>query len=181
MKNTITIIFFLFMFIHNSVLAQKYDVEESNKTIAEFKEKDSDIHKFFDSSYGYAVLYSVGKGAIGIGGAGGKGTVYEGGTPIGDVRMTQVTIGFALGGQKYAEVIFFKDNDAYDRFVSNKFEFSSQVSAVALSSGASANAKYRDGVVVFTMAIGGLMYEASIGGQKFKVTLFGEEEEEEEE
>jgi len=168
------------MFFVGSLMAQKYDVEESNKTIAEFKEKDSDIHKFFDSSYGYAVLYSVGKGAIGIGGAGGKGTVFKAGAPTGDVRMTQVTVGFSLGGQKYAEIVFFKDKDAYDRFVSNKLEFSAQVSAVALSSGASADAEYRDGVLVFTMAIGGLMYEASIGGQKFKVTLYGEEDDEEE-
>jgi hypothetical protein len=60
--------------------------------------------------------------------------------------------------------------------VSKDFEFAAQTSAIALSSGVSADAKYRDGVLVFTMAIGGLMYEASVGGQKFKVTLFGEEE-----
>jgi hypothetical protein len=177
MKSMIRFAFLLSILISTSVLAQKYDVEESNKTIKEFKKTDPGIEKFFNSAYGYAVLYSVGKGAVGVGGAGGKGTVYQGGTPVADVRMTQVTVGFALGGQKYAEVIFFEDKEHYDRFTGSKYEFSAQVSAVALSSGASANAKYRDGVLVFTMAIGGLMYEASIGGQKFKVTLFGKEEE----
>ena len=167
------------MLIHfsssTSLYAQKFDIEESNKTISDFKKEDPGIEKFFTSSYGYAVLYSVGKGGIGIGGASGKGTVYEKGTPKGDVRMTQVTVGLQLGGQKYAEIVFFEDKEHYDRFVSKDFEFAAQTSAVALSSGVSADAKYRDGVLVFTMAIGGLMYEASVGGQKFKVTLFGEE------
>jgi hypothetical protein len=177
MKKVFKLSFLLSVLFTTSLFAQKYDVEESNKTIEEFKKTDPDIEKFFDSSYGYAVLYSVGKGAVGVGGAGGKGTVYEKGNPKGDVRMTQVTVGLALGGQKYAEVIFFEDKEHYERFIGSKYEFSAQASAVALSSGASSDAKYRDGVLVFTMAIGGLMYEASIGGQKFKVTLFGEEEE----
>lgn len=176
MKNIIRLIIILSVFSYTSLHAQKYDVEESNKTIADFKEKDPDIEKFFNSSYGYAVLYSVGKGAVGIGGAGGKGTMYKKGSAVGDVRMTQVTVGFQFGGQKYAEIVFLENEDAFDRFVNKDYEFAAQASAVALSSGASADADYRNGVVVFTMAIGGLMYEASIGGQKFKVTLYGEEE-----
>ncbi len=176
MKNIISLIIILVASSYSSLYAQKFDIEESNKTISDFKKEDPGIEKFFNNSYGYAVLYSVGKGGIGIGGASGKGTVYEKGTPKGDVRMTQVTVGLQLGGQKYAEIVFFEDKEHYDRFVSKDFEFAAQTSAVALSSGASADAKYREGVVVFTMAIGGLMYEASVGGQKFKVTLFGEEE-----
>jgi lipid-binding SYLF domain-containing protein len=175
MKNIISLIIVLAVSSHISLNAQKYDVEESNKTIAEFKKKDPDIEKFFNNSYGYAVLYSVGKGAVGVGGAGGKGTVFEKGTPIGDVRMTQVTVGFQLGGQKYAEIVFLEKKEDFDRFVEKNYEFAAQASAVALSSGASADADYRNGVLVFTMAIGGLMYEASIGGQKFKVTLYGDE------
>jgi len=180
MKDIIRLLIILSIASYTSLHAQKYDIEESNKTIAEFKKEDPEIQKFFNDSYGYAVLYSIGKGAIGVGGAGGKGTVYEKGTPTGDVRMTQVTVGFALGGQKYAEIVFLEKKDDYDRFVNKNFEFAAQASAVALSSGASADADYRNGVLVFTMAIGGLMYEASIGGQKFKVTLFGEEEDKEE-
>ena len=90
------------------------------------------------------------------------------GTAVADCKMSQVTIGFQAGGQKYAEVIFFETSAAYERFVGNKYEFAAQVSAVALKAGASADAKYADGMLVFTQAIGGLMYEASIGGQKFK-------------
>jgi len=172
MQKTLTLLTVLLMISLVTVHAQKYDVEESNKTIQDFKEKDPGIEKFFDSSYGYAVLYSVGKGAVGVGGAGGKGSVYQQGKPVADVRMTQVTVGFQLGGQKYAEIIFFEDKEHYDRFVGSNYEFSAQASAVALKSGASADAEYRDGVVVFTMAIGGLMYEASVGGQKFKVEMY---------
>jgi lipid-binding SYLF domain-containing protein len=172
MKNFIKLSIIFLIFSTISVYAQKFEVEESDKTIVEFKKIDPDINNFFSSSFGYAVLYSVGKGGIGVGGASGKGTVYKGGSPVADVRMTQVTVGLQLGGQKYAEVIFFEDKEAYDRFVGNNFEFSAQVSAVALKSGASSDAKYRDGVLVFTMAIGGLMYEASVGGQKFKTTVF---------
>ena len=171
MKTWIKLSSILLVLLSISVYAQKFDVEESDKTIADFKETDPDISKFFNSSYGYAVLYSVGKGGIGVGGASGKGTVYKGGAPVADVRMTQVTVGLQLGGQKYAEVIFFEDEDHYEHFVGSNYEFSAQVSAIALKEGASADAEYREGVLVFTMAIGGLMFEASIGGQKFKVTM----------
>jgi hypothetical protein len=109
---------------------------------------------------------------FGVGGAGGKGIVYRGGKAVADAKMTQVTVGLQLGGQKYAEVIFFENAKAYNDFMSGTYEFAAQVSAIALKSGASANAKYKDGILVVTMGKGGLMYEASVGGQKFKVTKY---------
>ncbi len=152
--------------------SQKNDVGEANKTIAEFKEKDPGMSKFFSSSYGYAVFPGIGKGGLGVGGAGGKGTLFNSGSAVADTKMSQITIGFQAGGQKYAEVIFFEDAERYNDFVSGSYEFAAQVSAVALASGASADAKYKEGILVVTMAIGGLMYEASVGGQKFKVEEF---------
>ena len=86
--------------------------------------------------------------------------------------MSQVTIGFQAGGQKYAEIVFFENAETYEDFVAGNYEFAAQVSAVALTSGASADAAYKDGLLVVTMSIGGLMYEASLGGQKFKVTPY---------
>lgn len=151
---------------------QEKDIDKARETIEDFKEVDSSIGKLFDSAFGYAVLPAIGKGGIGIGGAGGKGTVFKKGEPVAGVRMIQVTVGFQFGGQKYAEVIFFEDEAAYNRFVGQDFEFAAQVSAVALTSGVSADAKYVDGVLVFTQALGGLMYEASVGGQQFKVELY---------
>ena len=152
--------------------SQKNDVEEAKNTIKEFKEKDPGMDKFFSSAVGYAVFPGIGKGGLGIGGAGGKGTLFKGGIALADTKMSQVTIGFQAGGQKYAEVIFFETAETYDDFVSGNYEFAAQVSAVALASGVSADAKYQDGLLVVTMSIGGLMYEASVGGQKFKITPF---------
>lgn len=128
---------------------------------------DPGLKKFFDEAVGYAVLPTVGKGAIGVGGAYGRGELYEAGQLAGYCTLTQATIGLALGGQAYTELIFFETKAALDRFKSGSFAFAAQASAVALKSGASANAKYTDGVAVFTMGQAGLMYEASIGGQKF--------------
>jgi lipid-binding SYLF domain-containing protein len=93
--------------------------------------------------------------------------VYEKGKPIGDTSLTQITIGFQLGGQAYSEIIFFKDKKTLDDFKNGNFELGAQASAVAVTAGASADANYEKGVAVFTMAKGGLMYEASVGGQKF--------------
>lgn len=163
---------FLLVAIATTGFSQKNDVDKAKKTVAEFKETNSKISKFFDTAYGYAVFPGIGKGGLGVGGAAGKGTVFKGGTPVADAKMSQITVGFQAGGQKYAEVIFFENADAYNRFVGNEFEFAAQASAVALKSGASVDAKYTDGMLVFTMAIGGLMYEASIGGQRFKTEIF---------
>jgi len=137
------------------------------ETIAAFKKKDPGIEKFFAGAIGYAVFPTVGKGAIGIGAARGTGELIVGGTAIGKTTLTQVTVGFQLGGQAYSEIIFFQEDNTLKGFKNGDFAFAAQASAVAVTAGASANAGYRNGVAVFTMAKGGLMYEASIGGQKF--------------
>lgn len=138
------------------------------QAILKAKEKDETLSKWFDEAYAYAIYPKVGKGAIGIGGAHGKGIVIEGDKTIADTSLSQLTIGFQLGGQVYSEFIFFKDKTALDNFSMGNFEMSAQATAVALTAGASAGTNYNAGVAVFTIAEGGLMYEASIGGQKFK-------------
>ena len=130
------------------------------------------MEKHFNEAYGYVIFPNVGKGAIGVGGAAGNGIVYEGGKEIGAAKLTQVSIGFQWGGQAYREIIFFENKAAMDDFKGNNFEFAAQASAVAVTAGASADANYEDGVMVFTMQKGGLMYEASVGGQKFKFEAF---------
>jgi len=171
MKSKFTIItLFLIAFSFNSY-AQKDVSEKSTEAIKEFKHTNDKIGKYFSSAYGYAVFPSVGKGGLGVGGAAGNGTIYRGGAIVGDCKMSQVTIGFQAGGQAYSEVIFFESADAYNRFVGDKFEFAAQTSAVAVTAGASFDVGYRDGILVFTMAKGGLMYEASVGGQKFKTEM----------
>jgi len=144
---------------------------------------------FFQNSYGYALFPSIGKGGIGIGGAHGSGKVYKQGKVIGKVKMNQLTVGLQLGGQVYSQIIFFEDERALNEFTSGNFEFSAQATAVAITAGVSAEANtgggmaagasggkndastasrgYRKGMAIFTVAKGGLMYEATLGGQKY--------------
>ena len=135
--------------------------------IASFTKNDPGLKGWFSEAHGYAVFPSVGKGGMGIGGAYGRGQVFEGGKMIGYSTLKQATIGFQLGGQAYSEVIFFKDAAALTNFTRGNYELGAQASAVAATAGASTNADYDGGVAIFTMARGGLMYEATVGGQKF--------------
>ena len=143
------------------------DISKAEDAVALFRQTDPSLKKFFERSVGYAVFPSVAKGAFIVGGAGGKGVLFEKGKAVGLCSLAQVTIGLAAGGQEYAEIIFFENALALTNFKGGNFTFSSQVSAVAAASGAAATAKYQQGVAVFTVAIGGLMFEASVGGQKF--------------
>jgi lipid-binding SYLF domain-containing protein len=143
-------------------------IADSQTAKSEFIKSDPLMKALFDKAYGYVIFPNVGKAGLGIGGAAGNGVVYQQGKRIGMAKLSQLSIGFQAGGQAYREVIFFETEKELDRFKESRFEFSAQASAVAVTEGASANVKYTDGVMVFTMQKGGLMYEASIGGQKFK-------------
>lgn len=145
---------------------------DANSARSKFIESDGLMQNLFDKSYGYVIFPNVGKGAIGVGGAAGNGILYEQGKAVGHAKMKQVTVGFQFGGQSYREVVFFETKEALDQFKGGNFEFSAQASAVAVTKGASANVKYRNGIMVFTQEKGGLMYEASIGGQKFNYKAF---------
>jgi len=138
------------------------------KAIIDIKKADPGIEEFFNNAAGYAVIPKVGKGGVGIGGAYGKGLVIVGDDAVGRTTLSQVTVGFQLGGQVYSQFIFFKDQAALQTFQRGNFEMGAQASAVAVTLGASADADYDKGVAVFTQVGGGLMYEATISGQKFK-------------
>jgi lipid-binding SYLF domain-containing protein len=161
--------------------------ENYSNTIKAFKASPV-VEPYFTSAYAYAVFPTIGKGGVGIGGAHGKGQVYREGKVTGATSMTQVTVGLQFGGQAYSMIIFFEDKRAYDDFTSGEFEFGAQATAVAITASAQAQAgtgattagasvgkdagkqaaDYQNGMAVFTYAKGGLMYEASIGGQRFK-------------
>jgi len=164
------------IFFTNSAKAQsgkeKELIQDCDSAKAEFIQTDASLSNLFGSAAGYVIFPNVGKGAVGIGGASGNGIVYERGVMIGKAKMSQVSVGFQLGGQAYRELIFFENQESIDRFKKNKVEFSAQASAVAATAGASANAKYHEGVMIYTQQKGGLMYEASVGGQKFKFSKF---------
>jgi len=148
---------------------------------------------FFDRSYAYAIFPTVGKGGLGVGGARGEGRVYEQGKYIGDVVLTQISVGFQAGGQAFSQVVFLQDKRALDEFTAGEFTFGAGIGAVAITASASATAgtggasagvsggrkdatttgEFYRGFVVFTIAKGGLMYEAAIAGQKFSFTPKG--------
>ena len=160
--------------------------DEYADTIKVFKNA-GESGKFFDKAHGYAIFPSIGKAGIGVGGAYGKGKVFEGGKVVGNTSMTQATIGFQLGGQSFSQVIFFEDARALKEFTGGNFEFGAEAAAVAITAGAGAKTtttgssagasggrndaktvgKYYKGMATFTVAKGGLMFEASLGGQKF--------------
>jgi lipid-binding SYLF domain-containing protein len=160
--------------------------EPDASTVALFKNAGQSA-SFFSNSYGYAVFPTIGKGGLVVGAAHGTGRVYAQGKLIGTASMNQVSVGFQLGGQAYSQIIFFQDKRALDEFTSGNFEFSADASAVAITAGASASAGtggtgagasggqhdantvggYYKGMAVFTIAKGGLMYQAAIAGQKF--------------
>jgi len=161
--------------------------DDFSKTINIFK-KSPTVQPFFKTAYGYAVFPVVGKGGLGVGGAYGKGQVYQGGKVTGYSTVLELSLGWQAGGQALSELIFFEDKRAYDEFVSGSFEFGAEASAVAITAGAQAQAGtqgatagasagphagkqletgYNKGMAVFVHAKGGLMYEAAIAGQKF--------------
>jgi len=141
--------------------------EDVLNTVADYKQRDPGVQRFFDTAYGYAVFPSIGSGAVGVGGAFGRGELYEKGQWVGHCSVTQGSIGPQLGGKSYSEIIFFQDAATLNGFKSNELAFDATASAVAASSGGSSSADYRKGVLVFTEAEGGLMLQAAIGGQKF--------------
>lgn len=161
--------------------------DEYTDTISIFKNAGQSAD-FFDNSYGYAVFPTVGKAGFIVGGSHGDGRVYKQGVYVGDTSVTQVTAGLQAGGQAFSQIVFFQDQRAFNEFTSGSYEFGAQVQATAItasagaqtstggsSAGASGGKKdaatagrYEKGLAVFTVAKGGLMYEASVGGQKFK-------------
>ncbi len=135
--------------------------------IAAFKEADPGLELWFDHAYGYAVFPRVEKVGIGVGGAGGQGVVYDQGVSSGNSRLAQGTVGLQLGGQSFREVIFFEDAQTLADFTDGSFELAANLNAIAAQEGSASKATYQDGVAVFTMSTGGLMFEASVGGQTF--------------
>lgn len=182
MKKLLSTLFILLFLLWQPVFA-----DEISDTLKIFRDAGESA-QFFNKNYGYAVFPTIGKAGFVVGGAYGKGQVYAQKKHVGETSMTQVSIGFQLGAQGYSQIIFFEDKRAFEEFTSGNFEFGATAQAVAITAGASASTTttgssatasggknnattasggYHKGMAVFTVAKGGLMYEASIGGQKF--------------
>ena len=169
MKTTLMILFVsLASYLQAQVGGWNPEMEkDAEEALASMIENTSRLQVFKDKAYGYAVYPKVTKAGVGIGGAAGKGIVYKSGEIVGSSKLKQGSIGLQIGGQQYSEVIFFKDQEAFENFTNGNLKFDAQASAVALDEGASIDAAYNEGVAVFTQTLGGLMVEASVGGQHF--------------
>ena len=180
-RGILTLIATVLMLVGTSTFAAA-TVQDCQNAMSKFKDLGN-VSELLGQAYGYAVLPTIGKGGIGVGGAGGSGCVFAGGKHVGNVSMAQVTIGWQLGGQAYSQLVLFQNADTYKEFTQGNFEFGADATAVALTYGAAAGAStegasvsagdtagkgaWKRGMAVFTLAKGGLMYEASIGGQKY--------------
>lgn len=186
MKTYCCYIVVLLVVFASSFTSTSYADNYSN-TVNVFK-KSKAVQPFFENAYGYAVFPSIGKAGLGVGGAYGTGKVYRGHIVTGTSSIAKLSIGFQAGGQVFSEMIFFRDQRAYEEFTSGEFAFDAQASAAVITTGAQAQAgtkgasagaaagpatgaqtkaNYKKGMAVFVHVRGGLMYEASIGGQKF--------------
>lgn len=182
MKKLLSTLFILLFLLWQPVFA-----DEISDTLKIFRDAGESA-QFFNKNYGYAVFPTIGKAGFVVGGAYGKGQVYAQKKHVGETSMTQVSVGFQLGAQGYSQIIFFEDKRAFEEFTSGNFEFGATAQAVAITAAASASTTttgnsatasggknnaniasggYHKGMAVFTVTKGGLMYEASIGGQKF--------------
>jgi len=190
--------FFVFALLSLSGLAAAQKVEDFSATIDEFMRVPA-VAPYFESAYGYAVWQRIARGGLGVGAATGRGQIYRNGTVTGFSRLVDISIGLQAGGQAYKQIIFFEDERAYNDFTSGNFQFDAAASAVAVTASAQARAStqgaeasagagsaantaatttpgYQRGLQVFTMTTGGLMYQATIGGQKYNFTPVGAEE-----
>ena len=156
-----------------AVRAEEATLTDAKNAVAAIRHADAGQEKFFDHAAGYAIFPNVAKGGLVVGGAGGSGFLFVHGKAVGKTTLSQVTIGAQVGGQAYYEIIYFETEEALNAFKKGQWTMAAQVSAVALSSGASANAKYKEGVAVFTLTKAGAMAEASVGGQKFSYEAIG--------
>lgn len=182
MKTSLLMVIATLALAATPVLADEYD-----DTIALFKNAGESA-AFFKQSYGWAVFPTVGKGGLGVGAAHGSGRVYEKGKYVGDAKLNQLSVGLQAGGQAFSQIIFFEDKRSFDEFTSGSFEFEATAQAVAITAAASATTStagssagasggknnaataasgFHKGMAVFTVAKGGLMYQAAVGGQKF--------------
>jgi len=169
MKNLILV---LSIFFALNIQAQgggwKPELEkDSRDALNEMMERSPKLKTYYEKAYGYAVYPKITKAGLGIGGAGGKGIVFKNNVAIGSSSLKQASFGLQAGGQQYSEVIFFENQKAFENFTNGNLKFDAQASAVAITEGASYDIAYKNGVAVFTNVSGGLMFEASLGGQHF--------------
>jgi lipid-binding SYLF domain-containing protein len=147
---------------------EQKNLAAAEETIKNFKAAEPGLEVYFKEAYAYAVFPTIGKGGLIVGGSHGTGLVFQGGKVVGNTSVSQASVGLLAGAESYSELVFFKDKETFENFKHGKTKLSAQAHAVAAKQGAAASSSYSEGVAVFVQTKGGLMADASVGGQKFK-------------
>ncbi len=140
---------------------------KAQAAIEKIKEKVPRSAMYFEQAYGFAILPSVTRAAVGFGGAYGKGFVVEGDKLIGTTGFWQFTSGLQLGANNFSMIVFFKDQEALQYFKEREIQFAGQAGLAVATFGVAGNPAYNEGVAIITMTRLGLLVEFSYGGLKF--------------
>ena len=141
---------------------------EARTTLETMKQRDPGIERMLGQAHGYVLFPKVGKGGFIAGGAQGTGVVYERGRRIGYAELNQASIGAQIGGETFAELVLLQTPQALEKVKRDQFAFGAGVSAVVISKGGGGAARFKDGVAVYVMPLGGLMVDVSVNGQKIR-------------
>ena len=165
----------LAMFLLTSSVAANAQNSEQREIISDAKSaqetlirEDPAMQDLFEEAAGYAIFPNVGKGAYIVGGASGKGAVFQNGEVVGMADLKQLDVGLQLGGQAFIQALLFKSKAALDKFMEGNYKLAGTASAVALDKGRAESLEFQDGVGVVTLPKAGAMLEISVGGQKFE-------------
>jgi lipid-binding SYLF domain-containing protein len=146
---------------------QRENLEESARiTLSRMETRDPGLRRLLEDAPGYVVFPTIGKGGAIIGGAFGRGVLFENNRPSGYVELSQASIGAQLGGQTFAELLVVRDANTLRKLKGGTFELGADASVVALTAGAAGSTSLDDDTTVFVMPLGGLMVDLSVSGQQ---------------
>ncbi|MGF1687067.1 hypothetical protein L4C36_10265 [Photobacterium japonica] len=123
----------------------------------------------FDHAYGYAVFDSrkfslmlhTNQGAgVAVARQSGQHTY---------MKMFGAGLAAGLGGKFYQQIILFEDKATFERFITDGWEATSEVSAIAGGESAELTAKYNGGMAIYQIGEKGLLLDANISGSKYWV------------
>ena len=172
LKLTSAVLIVLSMWVSGCATAPKTGQERAQlhqralETLQEAMQRDPSMRGVLEQAEGYAVFPSIGKGGAGVGGAFGRGVLFDRGQMVGYVDVSQASIGLQLGGQSFSEILVFRSRSALENLKGGQFSLGANVSGVAITTGAAASTNFERGVAAFIIPRGGLMAELSLSGQR---------------
>lgn len=135
--------------------------------IAKIRERLPATETYFEHAYGFAIIPSITRVAVGFGAAYGRGIVIEGEKYIGDTSYFQFSSGIQAGAKYFSMIIFFKDAQALADFRNERWQMTGQAGIDLITVGASGTPAFSSGVAIFSVTKVGLMGEFSYSGARF--------------